>query len=169
MSEAGHDLHREIQAAKTLRAQLADIIGNDEQCSTDMVEAETSIREAIDRAVELLVEDKIALTGLEQMIELLQSRRYRVEARIENMRTAIGVALEQAGLGKYKHPAVTLSLRAVPPSLVVVDEASIPARFFRAADPKLDKRAALTALKDGEAVSGVMMSNGGQALAVKWG
>jgi hypothetical protein len=168
MSDASHNLFRETEAARVLRAQLADIIGNDEQCGADMVEAETNLREVIDQAVEMLVEEKMALTGLEQMIDLLQSRRFRIEARIENMRTALGVALEQAGLGKYKHPAVTLSLRSVPRSVVVTEEALIPGPYWKAGEPRLQKRAVLEALKAGDEVPGCVLSNGGVCLALKF-
>lgn len=169
MSDVSHTLHREILAAKTLRAQLADILGTDEEFIADAVEGETSLNEAIDAVVEFLVQDYAAINGLDVMIEGFKRRRDRIEARIDNMRTALAVALDQAGRKKVEHPAVTLSLRNVPPSLAVTDEALIPSTYWKPSEPRLDKRAVLAALKAKESVPGAELSNGGSTIAIKWG
>ena len=168
MSTEGHDLHRETQAARTLLAQLADIIGDDAEAAADAVEGETSLNEAIDAAVQRLVDDMAAIHGLNDYITKLTSRKDRLMARMANYRTALAVAMEQAGRKKIEHPAVTLSLRAVAPSATVTDEAAIPSRFWKPSDPKMDKRALLEALKAKELVPGAVLSNGGQTLALKW-
>jgi hypothetical protein len=63
---------------------------------------------------------------------------------------------------------VTLSLRAVAVSVIVIDETEIPTKFWKASAPKLDKRAVLEALKAKETVPGASLSNGGQTLALTW-
>jgi hypothetical protein len=168
MSDIGHKLHRETEAAKALRANLADIIGDDEQCAADMVEAETNLPEAIDAAVRMLVEDKISLAGLESMISILDSRRQRIESRMGNTKTALMAALEQSGKKSFDHPAVKLSIRPTPPCVIVTDEAMIRGPYWRPSDPKLDKRAVLAALKAGETVEGATLSNGGTCIALSW-
>ncbi len=168
MKDAGHNLYRETEAAKVLLAQLADIIGDDDEAKADLVEGETSLNEAIDAAVQKLVDDVAAMKGLNEMIDLLKARKDRLEARIGNFRTALATALEQAGRKKIEHAAVTISLRAVPASVAVTDEAAIPSRFWKPSEPKLDKRALLDALKANEEVPGASLSNGGTTLALKW-
>lgn len=169
MSDASHNLYRETEAAKVLRAQLADILGDDEQLAADSVEGETNLNHAIDRAVMQMIDDRIALTGLDVIIDELNRRRARIDSRMDNMRTMLGVALEQAGRKKIDHPVVTLSLRSVPRSVVVTDEALIPGPYWKAGEPRLQKRAVLEALKAGDEVPGCVLSNGGQTIAVKWG
>jgi hypothetical protein len=168
MSDAGHQLYRETEAAKTLLAQIGDIIGDDEEAKADAVEGETNLLEAIDLAVQQLVDDMAAIKGLNDYIEKLTARKERMQVRVAHFRTAIAVALEQAGRKKIEHAAVTLSLRAVAPSVTVIDEAAIPSKFWKAADPKLDKKAVLTALKEKQDVPGACLSNGGQTLALTW-
>lgn len=168
MSAASHNLHREIEAAKTLKAQLHDLIGGDEQVMADVVEGETNLNEAIDEVVSHLVQDYAALRGLDSMMEDLSKRRERIKQRIDNIRTMIAVALDQAGKKKVEHPAVTLSIRAVAPSVVVVDEAQIPSKFWKPADPKLDKKAVLEHLKNSELIPGTTLNNGSTTLAVSW-
>lgn len=168
MSTVGHDLHQETQAAKTLRAQLADIFEGDEQCATDTIEGETNLSEAIDAAVQQLVDDEAAKRGLDAMLVDLASRKARIERRIDNTRTALCVALEQAGKKKIEHPAVTLSLTKVAPKVVVTEESEIPAEFWKSGEPKLDRKALKDALKDQRDIPGAMLSNGGQTLQVRW-
>ncbi len=161
-------LKREIEAAKALRENLKDIIGDDEQCVHDMVEAETNIHDAIKYAVDLLIEDKISIDGLDNMIDMLSLRRQRLKDRLTNIRTALSSAMEQAGMKKYPHPAVTLSLRKVPPSLVIHEAFLIPSKFWIKQEPKLDKKLILSALKEKEDVPGASLGNGGMTLNVKF-
>jgi hypothetical protein len=167
-SRVSHTLYRETEAAKTLRAQLADIIAGDDELAADAVEGETNLNEAIEAAVQMLADDMAAIKGINDYIEKFTARKERIKQRIEHMRTALGVALEQAGKKRFDHPAVTLSLRAVAPSVSVTNEADIPSAFWKAGEPKLDKRAVLATLKEKKPVPGAQLSNGGTSLALKW-
>jgi hypothetical protein len=168
MTDAAHNLYRETQAAKALRANLADVIGDDERFAADAVEGETNLNEAIEMAVQQIVDDMASIKGLNDYIEKFTARKERLQERVANMRTALTVAMEQAGRKKIEHPAVTLSLRASAPSVVVTDEAAIPSRFWAPSEPRLDKRALLAALKEKETVPGAMLSNGGLSLTLTW-
>lgn len=168
MTDVGHNLFRESEAAKVLLAQIADIIGDDEEAKADAVEGETNLLEAIDLAVQQLVDDMATIKGLNDYIEKLTNRKERLQDRVAHFRTALAAAMEQAGRKKIDHPAVTLSLRAVAPSATVTDEAAIPSKFWKPAEPKLDKKAVLAALKAKEDVPGALLSNGGQTLALSW-
>lgn len=168
MTDVAHTLYRETEAAKTLRAQLADVFAEDADLAADMVEAETSLHEAIGCAIELLAGDSAALVGIDDLIEKLKKRRDRFSLRIDNTRTALSVALEQAGRKNFEHPIATLTLKAVAPSVTVTDEAAIPSRFWKSPPPKLDKAALKEALKAKEEVPGAVMGNGAQTIQVKF-
>jgi hypothetical protein len=168
MTDARHDLYRETKAAEALRANFADIIGDEEETAADLVEGQTDLNEAIDTVVEQLVRYTAHVHGLNEYIDKLTARKGRLLQSIDNMRTALAAAMEQAGRKKIDHPVVTLSLRRVAPSVTVTDEAAIPSKFFKPQEPKLDKRAVLAALKDKEDVPGATLNNGGQTLALSW-
>lgn len=168
MSDAGHKLFRETEAAKVLRAQIADLIEGDEECAADMVAGETSLNEAIEAAVSQLADDMSKIKGLNDYIEQFSNRKDRLQERVANMRAALTVAMEQAGLKKFDHCAVTLSLRNTPPAVTVTNEALIPSAYFKASEPRLDKRAVLAALKAKETVPGASLNNGGTSLALTW-
>lgn len=168
MTDVSHTLYRESEAAKVLLAQIADIIGDDEEAKADAVEGETNLLEAIDLAVQQLVDDLAAIKGINDYIEKMTARKERLQNRVAHFRTALAAAMEQAGRKKIEHPAVTLSLRAVAASVAVSDEAAIPSEFWVTGAPKLDKRALLAALKDKRQVAGACLSNGSVTLALTW-
>ena len=54
-----------------------------------------------------------------------------------------------------------------PARVEVIDEAAIPARFWVASDPKLDKRALGDALKAGDAVEGAALVTPAPSLTIR--
>jgi Siphovirus Gp157 len=50
---------------------------------------------------------------------------------------------------------------------LILDEAILPAKFWKAQDPKLDKKAVLDALKAKEDVPGASLSNGGETISIR--
>jgi hypothetical protein len=55
------------------------------------------------------------------------------------------------------------------PKAIILNEADIPSKFWKAQDPKLDRKAVLDALKAKEAVAGAELSNGGETIQIRWG
>jgi hypothetical protein len=51
--------------------------------------------------------------------------------------------------------------------LELIEEADIPAEFWKAGDPKLDRKALAEALKEGRSVPGVALSNQAPSLTVR--
>lgn len=155
----------ELNRAVELRRVLQD--HDDPQLILDMIEGETDLGEACALVYEETLEDEILLAGLASKIEELQARKSRMERSVEQRRAVILMAMEKAGLGILKTPLGTMSVRQIPPKTIVTDEALVPARFWRPADPTLDKRALKAALDAKEEVPGAMLSNGGIGLTVR--
>jgi hypothetical protein len=167
MSDVSHALHRETEAAKTLLAQMADIIGDDEDAKRDLVEGETNLRDAIALTVQQIGEDEAALAGLGGYIDALKNRAERIKQRRENMRTAIAVALEMAHEKKIETAFGTVTLRAASRVAIVTEESEIPSQFWKPQPPKLDKSAVTKALKDGQSIPGATLSNGGNSITIR--
>ena len=156
----------EGEAARVLLHNLHDVlIDHDDDAVQITIESETNLVEAITCADELLAEMLTQAAVVKQREEQLRTRRERLENRAELVRAAIQTAMEAGQLRKLVLPTATLSLKAVPPKVVVIDEASIPSNYFKRADPTLDKRALLEALKYGTQVPGAELSNGSETLA----
>lgn len=169
MADIDHMLHEAISAADVLKAQLREILGDDEDTETlrDTIEGEIDLNGLICLAAEQNVTDQGLADGLAETIKKLQARKGRIEARIDMRRAAILTAMSAGEIRKIETPAGTISRKAVPPSLLIVEEAKIPSSYWKPSDPKLDRKALADALKAGTAVPGVMMSNGSKTIQIR--
>lgn len=157
----GDELNNAIDIRRMLREQ------DDPQLILDMIEGSTELHEAILVVHDEIQEDAILAGGLKAAIETLQSRQARIEKSIETRRQIILSAMVKAEIDTIKSPVVTLSTKNTPPKTIITEEAQIPAKFWKAQDPTLDKRALAEALKAGEIVPGAELSNGGITLGVR--
>lgn len=66
-----------------------------------------------------------------------------------------------------KLPTATLTVSTVAPRPVISDESAVPADYWRQPDPVLDKTRINVAVKAGDAIPGVTMSNGGHKLQIR--
>lgn len=167
MSDIRRTLKDETEAARALLANIHDVVGDDDEAILGTVEGETNLIEVIALAVDRLAELKSHDEALSHLVKSYNERRDRLQNQGELLRAAISVALEAAGLKRLELPQATLTIKATPPSAVITDEAALPSKFWKPSDPKLDKRAVLAALKDGETVPGATLSNGGTTLQVR--
>ena len=169
MGNIAHALYDETKTAAMLLAQMADIIGDDEDAKRDLVEGETSLREVIAKAVQKIGEDGAAIDGIHAYITELKQRAERIEQRVENMRTAVAVALELAQEKKIETAFGTVTLRAAARHAIITEESEIPSHFWEPRPPKLDKSALTKALKEGQQIAGATLSNGGNAIQIRRG
>lgn len=167
MSDAARMVAIESEAAKSLIANIRDVIGDDEDMALTAIEGETGLIEAISTAIDRVAALNANCEALEARIKELTERRSRFENQASRIKLSIAVGMGQAELRKLELPQATLSLRAVPPKAEITDESMIPAQFWKPQDPKLDRKAVLDALKAKEDVPGAMLSNGGETLAIR--
>jgi hypothetical protein len=163
-------LRRETEAARALLADLYPILENDDAMRRDVVEGETNMHDAIRQAIARIVEIRALVEGINATLRILGERGNRLEDQEERIRAAMLTAMEVAGLPKLETPLGTVSRRAVPPSVLVTDEAVIPAAYWNPQPPKLARAtllAALKALRPGEHIPGAELSNGGATIALK--
>jgi hypothetical protein len=159
------DLARELEAVAILRASLADC--EDDALVVDMIEGETSFLEAVDKLLEIIVEADALETGAKAAASAMNARADRFARRAERSRALLEQALTIADLKKVERPAATLLMAARAPRLIVSDESAIPSRFWEAPPPRLNKRGVAEALKAGEPVPGVSLSNAAPTLTVR--
>lgn len=167
-TNASHQLQRETEAARILRDQIAALADGDEEVVRDTLEGVTDLHELIAAVVDEIAHDTASVAGIKGHIKNMEARRARMEARIESRRAAILNAMAIGEIKKLELPIATLSRRNTAPQLQTSDEAQIPSQFWKRADPSLDRKALLDALKGGQIVPGAELSNGGETLSVKW-
>jgi hypothetical protein len=166
-SNVAFHLRRETEAARTLVASLADVLGDDTDLAADTIEGETNLQEVILSAIARIVELDTMTEGIKATQDALAGRKARLEKQREMIRESLAVAFEVACIKKLETPLATISLRAVPPRVEVIDESAIPAAYWKPQEPRLDRKAVLDALKDKQDVPGATLSNGGMAVSIR--
>jgi len=162
-------LKLETEAAQRLKDMLAVTYGADDaDTARDMIEGETSLHEAMANAALELATVEGDKAGIEIAIAKLKARLTRYCNKAEGIRNALQAAMETAELTSLKTPAATLSVRASPPRVEIVEETAIPALFFKHPPPVLDKKAVSDALKAKKDVPGCVLSNQPPALSVRF-
>lgn len=162
-------LQRETEAARVLRAQLADLADGDEATIRDTIEGETSLHELIAKVIEDVAADEASVAGIDAHIDTMEARKERLKRRIEFRRAAVLNAMSIGEIKTLPLAIATLTRKPTPPKVMIIDEAAIPSQFWRRSDPKIDKVLLKGAIGAGEQIPGVELSNGGETLAVKWG
>jgi soluble cytochrome b562 len=93
----------------------------------------------------------------------MEERRKALEKRAAGMRSYLLHCMLSTEINKIECPYFALTIKKNPPSVVIEDEAQIPARFMRQPEPPppaVDKKAIAEALKAGENVPGARMGAG---------
>lgn len=160
---------KEAAAAKGLIESLRAESGAEDELLMDMVEGETSLFEAIDALLVRMVESKGLAEGVAAAIREMEARQRRFEARYTTDKTIIEQALMVAEIdAKVERPLATLSLARRAPKVEIQTEADIPAEFWKAGDPTLDRKALFAALKAGTPVPGACLSNAAPSLTARF-
>jgi hypothetical protein len=158
---------KELEAARVLRAQIADLAGGDEDFVRDTLEGEVDFEAIVRSLLASIGEDEAMVTGLKAYADELAGRKDRIEKRIAFKRTLIASALEIADRPKLELDVGTVSLTKVQPKAEITEEAEIPADFWKPQPPKLDKSKLTAALKEGQSVPGAMLGNGGITCTIR--
>lgn len=130
---------KEAQAVKALRESMAAVLGDDHELLMDTIEGETQYLETIDALLKTYVEYLGQAKGLAGVIEQLKARSKRLDDSAKSIKALIEQSMAIADLELAKRPIATLSMSKRAASLVITEESDIPARFWRAGDPVLDR------------------------------
>ena len=96
-----------------------------------------------------------------------KSLKERCETRATWLRAQITLQMAQLDITKYSGKLATARIQAAPQKLVVTDEQQIPASYFKAQMPVLDRAELKDDLKQGVVVDGAHLSNGAPMLVVR--
>lgn len=161
------DAIKSIDAMKAIKDGISRLT-DDADAIRDTLDGQTDVAGMVASLVASIDEDTLLLDGIDSRMEALKIRRERLEHRVEAKRALIQQGMEIADQKAVELPSATLTLKKVPPKLVVVNEAAVPPEFF-ATKVTLDKKKVLDALKDGKPVDGCQLSNGSLTLQIRRG
>jgi len=157
-------LAKQAAAAKQL---LIDISSDDEELNHDMIEGETSLLEAVDRAVEIIDEAEMIMIGCKAKEKALADRRKAAETRKEKLRALITQAMLVTELPQLRLATGVFSTKELAPSALIEDEEKIPTKYWRTPDPVLDRAKIKKDFEDGVKIPGVTKTNGSISLAFR--
>src|SRR5579863_1471211 len=147
--------HRAIGEDEALRGEMKAVLAEiDDDTLRDTLEGSSGLPKALTAVTRASMEDLSLAAALGVRIADMQERLARFETRAEKKRALVTRIMGRAELKELQEPDFTVSLRAVPPRLVVSDEASIPADDLKPQPPELDRNRRLASLKAGEAIPG---------------
>lgn len=153
---------REITDLIAVYPELED----DENLRADTLEGATDINGILAK----LVQEREAAYGMAEGVKIpvedLRQRKARLERRGDGYGEAIERIMNAAGLSKVMLPSATLSITNAAPSVIVSDDAAVPDRYWRV-KREIDKPAINAAVKAGEEIPGVTVSNGATRLTVR--
>ena len=164
MNDIADRLERETDAARAVLAAYHDLLADDDGLTDDMIEGQTSLTEAIRRAVVRIAEIDAMVEGLKGLADKIGKRAKRLAAQKENLRTILAVAVEVVGKKRLECDIATVSLIPGQPKSIITNEADIPAEFWKRADPEIRGKELLKALKEAyeekREIPGAILGNG---------
>ena len=159
-----HDLTEYQYLRERLHAEFPEA---DEDTLRDTLEGISSLQEALATVLRSCLDDLDLAAALDIRISDMQERFARFEQRADKKRELVASVMERANLKKLAEPDFTVSLRAVQPSVVVVDEAQIPQDYWKPQPPRLDRQGISAALKGGAVIPGATLSNPEMTISVR--
>jgi hypothetical protein len=161
-------VYSELTCFTELRRRLLELDPEiDKRTLFDTLDGVTNLREAVAEIIRSALNDEALANGLKLRLQNMRERLERIEATAAKKRDLALATMEQADIEKILEPDFTISIRAAPPSVVIINDSDIPEEFWLTQPPKLDKRRLLEALKAGTAVMGAQLANTKITLAVR--
>lgn len=164
-----HPIASHIAIYAALRERLlAAHPDEDAESIADTLDGASDLQDKLVAIFESSEEDAAMCDAIRARMSVLQERYARLEQRSKVKRSLISWAMQEAGVKRIERPFVTLSLRTVPPSVVITDEAAIlPAFITTKVTTSPNKAKIKEVLETGFEVSGASLSNGGLSLSAR--
>ena len=167
MNDAMTLTRKTLEAARVLKAQIAELANGDADFIRDTLEGELDFDIVARSLVASIGEDEAMIAGLKAYCDDLCARKDRIAVRIQVKRALMASTLEIADRPKLELDIGTVSLTKVHPRAHILEEADIPADFWKPQPPKLDLKTLTAALKEGVRVPGATLTNGSHTVTIR--
>ena len=154
-------VRQEIEKLKFLHPDILE----DEEAWIASLESQTDFKELLTNIIRRLEDTKALASGTGERLQELAARKLRFEHRIDGLRDLIFKLMRSAKIDKLEMSEATLSMRHVPPSVIITDDTAIPDILctFKRTPDKTKIKAALANC----AVPGATMSNGSKTISIR--
>ena len=138
----------------------------DDDFRRDVIEGQTDAMEILERLAAEIAENASFAKAIQERGKEILGRAARYERREDAYRSMAQRIMQAAEIRKAELEAATLSLRAVPPSVRIVNENDLPEWAWRI-KREVSKSEIKDRLKAGETVPGAELTNGSETLSVR--
>lgn len=158
--------------ANFVRAQIANLLAafpeleTDELLRLDSIEGETDAMKLLSKLIRARNETQAQVNGISEYAKELAERKSRLERRADACKAMAFQILDAANLRSLILPEATLTIQNGQPSVVITDDARLPAKFVRT-KTEPDRAAIKDALKSGETIPGAELSNSQPFLVIR--
>jgi hypothetical protein len=165
---SGLAISAELASHNLIRARLiAEIPDIDPETLSDTLEGLTDLRETLAEVIRSALDDEALAAGLSTRLYDMKARIERFQTRAKRKRELALKVMNEAEIPKLTVDDFTASLRHRAPNLGVVEEAKIPAAYWKPQPPKLDRQGLFAALKAGTAIEGAVLEPPALQLSVR--
>jgi hypothetical protein len=152
------------QRANDNQKEDADLSADQRAINGDITEftAERDLDRLLDRQVAAILHDELREAEADKLIKAMAARKQRYRQRAEHKRRQMLDML--AACDRTSHPGAwgTFTLYELPGSVVITEEADIPAEYVTEKVTRtIDRRALKADLVEGVVIPGAVLSNGG--------
>lgn len=167
---SGYRVEQALSAWHSARSRLltedADLAHDEAALSELLGSEEGDVRDVLARLLRAACMATLMANSAGEMANEIKARQDRYKRRADSMRGTAFAIMDALGERRLELPDLTASIRAGTPSVIITDEAALPAEYIRITKAP-DKAAILADLKQGVVVEGAQLSNGIPSLAVR--
>ena len=149
---------------------IADGLDENDPDKLEMLNLEGDYSDLMDWAIEKRNEYVAQEEALKELIEKYTKRKKMLAQRADSMKDVMKMIMDNAGERSYKGAAGTVSIKATPPKVVVIDEEKIPSSYFdtkKVLNKTRLKEALMFTGASTVSIEGAEMSNGGETISVR--
>ena len=100
-----------------------------------MIEGELSVESFVTKLVTLIAEDEASCIGLKTYLKKVGERRKRLEYRAARLRVVLASVVSALPSRKFRNNLASVRAFDIEPKVIIDEEADIPPRFWKEADP----------------------------------
>jgi hypothetical protein len=158
-----------LQLALDKVAEIRALLGTDDpELLHDVIEGQTDLFEIMDWLLDKLADEEGMEDAIAARVKSLGDRKGACQNRQQRLRDALLLCMRVSDQKSLRRPEATVSIAQRLPGLHSVDEGVLPYPFKRSETVvKIDRKAILDAIREGQSVPGVTLDNGGVALTVR--
>jgi hypothetical protein len=130
--------HAQMLELQAGLAHLQSICGDDRELLADMIEGELSVESFLSKLVAMITEDEASALGLKLYRNKISDRKKRLEERAKRLRVLLASVVNNLASRRFKNDLASVRVFDIEPSVIIDEEADVPFKFWKQAEPVID-------------------------------